>query len=549
MADSVNTNITPVVNKEVIYKLRQDISDLKAKLEAHFGASGSVHEIGTKEYSGFMSPELYNKLLGLQSQLNRARETIIANDVPDNLMLFWYGDANKLPAGYTLCNGSNDTYNFAGKYIKPCISDTASGTTGGTDKFSTIPLPRHRHKFNNYIFSEVWSELAGSVGQGVGVKRKSVGNLLGSGAGGSTTQYPLYYQDTTKYVGTQSTPSISVTPPYVALHVIRRDTEPTIYTPDGVGTIKINIGKTIPAGWLELNGDWVDAGYYKAIYRYAASNNLVASESTYTTTINETGACGYFAYRQDTNLLRLPTMKGIVKLRGIDAKNESAAQEKGHHYHGMGPMWDNNGKWGRLSYSTSEYAPNAKGWFWNGRGGHDTYEDPPNDGAIITSHEISVGSTGNGEVCDSLNVNLIIRAFHEEAATTSYASTEVMNLGFEDDLSVVTEVDDMASTVLATYDSISYDNPEITGWRIEPGGRLHVWGEQNVSCRGTSKVVFPVTFMDKVFSLNVTNVDDENTNVRVTVVDKSGFEVSLDLKDEKFLNMETVKVRFSASGV
>lgn len=513
------TTIAPAITKERIYEMRKEITDLKALLESHFGSAGDSHVVGTLDHPGFMSKELYAKLLGFQAQIDAARRTIEANDVPEHLMLYWYGDVNKIPAGYKLCTGSNNTLNLSSLYIKPCVTDAAAGHIGGTDKLSEIPLPRHRHAFPNYVDCEVWKELAWAIEGNANTKRKAVGNLRGSECSKSATTYPLYYDDTTASTGSSSLPSIKVTPSYVALHVIRRDTNPVIYTSEGIGTVRINLNSVIPTGWLEMNGDWVDAEYYKALHRYAASNGLVISSAQWTSTYNSSGTVPYFAYDATNKLLRLPLMRGMLKLRGLDAAPNSPAQAKGKHFHGMGPMWNNNGQWGRLAYSVSEYPSGSTGWYWNGKGGHSTYNYPPDAGDIITSQEFTVGTTGNGEVCDSMNVNLIIRAFHEEAASLIDSTAAAMDMGFEDEAAVLTEIEDIITTPVNGIQSLSNSDPN--GWRIEPGGRLFTWGEYEVISTGTIFIPFTVGFTSEIYNISVKNVSSGYTNVSIVNFDKN----------------------------
>ena len=514
------TTIAPTITKERIVELRTNIVALKNKLEAHFGSRADAHVEGTLDYPGFMSSKLYSELLGVQAEIDKARKAVESNDVPAGLMLYWYGDAAKVPEGYKLCNGSNDTLRFDDRYIKPCIVDKNTGSVGGTDKLNEIPLPRHRHAFQNYCESEVYSELAGR-GNSL-TKRKSFGGLCGSECSGTWNIYPLCYTDYTGYTGSTATPSIKVVPPYVALHIIKREPENVIYTADGVGTVKINLGKTIPVGFLELNGDWVDATYYVALYRYASSHGLLVTEAEYNSMVNSTGSCGSFVYNDSTKMLRLPLMRGILKFRGIDGAESSKSTPKGSHFHGMGPMWDNNGNWGRLSYTGVGYPSGAKGWYWNGRGGHSTYEEPPYDGAIITSYEINVGTTGNGEICDSMNVSLIICAFHEYASTMASAAV-VEDFGFEDEAAALDEIGVITSSV--SPQDMAYSNPEEIGWRIEPGGRIFTWGFHSVETSGTQTIPFPIGFENAVFNVSVNNASCGYTDVHVVSVDNNGFTV------------------------
>ncbi|HWL56260.1 MAG TPA: hypothetical protein VNQ78_06230 [Paracoccus sp. (in: a-proteobacteria)] len=70
--------------------------------------------------------------------------------VPVGAILMWSGDPSKLPAGWVLCDGQNNTPNLLGRFIvgyQPGNPDYAVGKTGGAEKhtLTLAEMPAHNH--------------------------------------------------------------------------------------------------------------------------------------------------------------------------------------------------------------------------------------------------------------------------------------------------------------------------------------------------------------------------------------------------------------------
>jgi len=70
--------------------------------------------------------------------------------VPVGAILMWSGDPSKLPPGWVLCDGENNTPNLLGRFIvgyQPGNPDYAVGKTGGAEKhtLTLAEMPTHNH--------------------------------------------------------------------------------------------------------------------------------------------------------------------------------------------------------------------------------------------------------------------------------------------------------------------------------------------------------------------------------------------------------------------
>ena len=86
-------------------------------------------------------------------------------------------------------------------------------------------------------------------------------------------------------------------------------------------------------------------------------------------------------------------------------------------------------------------------------------------------------------------------------------------------------------TANASYNDMTYSNPEEIGWRIEPGGRIHTWGFHVVETSGVQTVNFPVGFELAAFSVSVTNESSGCTDVHINSIDCNGFTFIASMED------------------
>jgi len=49
--------------------------------------------------------------------------------LPSGSIIMWSGPQSTIPSGWHLCDGTNGTYDFRGRYAVGCASDIANGAT------------------------------------------------------------------------------------------------------------------------------------------------------------------------------------------------------------------------------------------------------------------------------------------------------------------------------------------------------------------------------------------------------------------------------------
>lgn len=523
-----------VVVRDKIPELRAAISNLANELGNHIGSVGSdAHVIGDLTQPGFMSPELYDFLIGFQDKIDALQDAVDLAALPNNSMLYWAGSDDSVPEGFKVCNGSDNAPDARDRFILGANSDSDVGETGGQQNLdlSNLPIPRHTHTFNNYCQCEVYTELTSAVSRSPGTSiRNTGGGWRGSNSESDGSTYPLYYTDTTNSSGSSVSGSdanvVNLEPSYFTLKTIMKSTEEPQYAADSVGTVHISFGTTIPEGCLELNGQQVDASAYNALYNYARLNSLIIDSAKYTSILNEYGSAPYFAFNEETNLLKIPTIKSVIAGSALYDTKYNAPTVQSEHYHGLGKMRNNNGYWGRRSYSGATYPSGTTAWFWNGSGGLGSgTSSMETSGDVIVSYPIHVGATGNGEACDSLNVVCSIRAYHPGAVDLSTTMTlaeddpETLSLTAATAMSVLTEDE----TVVADYGSVADE----AGWLREANGLQEVWGHTEAGDSATFTISYPLSFNNEIFYIDVHNQNGSKSNV--TVVDFSLTSVTLNL--------------------
>ena len=169
----------------------------------------------------------------------------------------------------------------------------------------------------------------------------------------------------------------------------------------------------------------------------------------------------------------------------------------GLHFHGLGRMQNNNGNWGRYSYSGATYPSGTSGWFRNGSGGTGTSGGPDSSGDIITSYNI--GDSSKAPKPASINIVLCIRYTVDNQATA-------VAIGSEEAVAAVNTLTAKIAEVETAYNVNCH--LDTIGWQVYNSGIIREWGrtEPGVSM-GT--IVFPIAF----------NADTPPYAIKVTLVD------------------------------
>lgn len=499
-----DTLVDQVVLRTKVVALRAQVAELADALRTHIRSAGDAHPLATETSPGFMSKELYSKLLSYQGLIDGLKAAIKEDEVPVGSMLWYYDNPANVPDDYVLCDGTNGTLNFADRFVLGTNVTKEIGNMGGENTIHGMPLPRHRHSIRNYVDVEVASELSAyTLPSNSNVKMITSGNKLGWECSKTYNSYPCCYDDYTQYAGSGSTSqSLNVKPPYIALHVIKRQDTELPVVEDGVGTLSIHVNSTLPVGVYACDGQQVSTLLYPDILRYAQNANLLRTQTEYTSALNAYGSAPFFVYDSENNLLRLPTIRNVLKIHN-DGSIGALETKAAPHYHGMGNMINNNGVWGRYNYTTT-YPSGTTGYFWNGSGGGGTESAPVTQGSVIVSYDINLGNTGNGLVTHSTNCVVGIRVYHSttNSASVMSANTTVQSENIGNDVS--TESIALAELGIEELRA-KYRNLDLLGtpgYHIEPEGLTSTWSQ--VLCGdGDLSLTLPITFSDKPVHLDV----------------------------------------------
>ena len=500
-----------VVVKERIPELRNNLEEVAQKIRDHIGSRGDTHVVGTAEHPGFMDKDLYNKLVGFESQIADLRKRAEASVLPEGSMLYWSKGETEIPEGFVLCTGNNDTLDMRGKFVMEAKSDSEYAEVTGRDSVDSteFPVPRHTHTFNNYVFAERWKEISGYSD----VQLKYYDNRLGSHANWyEETVWPSAYYDSTQTTvreyDSSSQKSVDIVPPYKSLAVIKKTSQRAPKVADGVGTIHIVISKNIPEGLLELNGSLVSKTLYGGLYKYAVNANLVLSESAWTSYKNKYGSVPYFGESSVEGMVHLPVIQESCMAANEPSGDPSTAEinVSSKHYHAIGSWSNNNGRWGWLDYSNATYPTGSTGIGWNGSNGGSGpgSGDPPATGHCITSENIDVGTPGNGKVCDMNNLTFAIRAYHPEYVTFTT----------EDENAVIT----LAAMTNKAVTALSSDPDSIgDNWLENVDGTMSVWGSQ----RASETIMLPRAMKTRILSVNLrnTNPDSDQPTIKALTLE------------------------------
>ena len=504
--------VDQTVLRTKVTALRLQVAELAEALRSHIRAAGNAHPLADESTPGFMSKELYSKLLSYQGLIDGLKAAIKADEVPVGSMLWYYNSPSTIPSGYVLCDGNNNTLNFADRYVLGTNVTKEIGNTGGANTISNIPLPRHRHSIRNYVDVENSSELNSyTLPSNSAVKIITSNNKLGSNAGGTYNSYPCCYTDYTQYAGSVTTgQTLNIKPPYIALHVIKRQDDDLPVVTDGVGTLNLYLNNSLPIGVYPCDGQQVSTLLYPDILRYAQNTNLIRTQAEYTSAINTYGSAPYFVYDSTNNLLRLPTIRNVLKISN-DGSVGAIATTESPHYHGMGDMRNNNGVWGRLSYSTT-YPSGTKGYFWNGSGGGSTTAEPVTSGSVIVSYNIDLGNTGNGLVTHSTNCVVGIRIYHPSSEASP----------------VDTESIELAEAAIEVLKS-KYTNKDLLGtpgFHIEDTGITATWSQ--VACGdGDISITLPITFSSTPIHAEVQYKGTTRASVKIIAITEASLHIKV----------------------
>ena len=274
-----------------------------------------------------------------------------------------------------------------------------------------------------------------------------------------------------------------------------------------VGDIILCLGNNVPAGYISLGeGTSLLRSSYSELWSWAQKNTEVLTDDAWNTEFNTNGSCAYFSSGDGSTTFRLPKIQSILKANAsgtVGAFNKAIF--KSTHFHGLGKMDNNNGIWGRLSYSNATYPAGSTGYFWNGSGGHSTTSTPDYSGDIITSNDMTnTSGSDNTEAPTPASVNIVlaIRYTTEHQATATILSESTTVAAMNDLANAVSSSGNIAPNLLQLDD---------TGYILYSWGELRQWG---IGSEGvlTETIAFPVEFGSlPPTHINITIEDPDNS--------------------------------------
>lgn len=269
-----------------------------------------------------------------------------------------------------------------------------------------------------------------------------------------------------------------------------------------VGDIIIILGSVVPAGYLSLGeGTEVNRTEYADLWSWAQSNTTVISESEWQRENTSHGTVAKFSSGNGSTTFRLPKITSILKAVALaDAGKFNEAVFNDVHYHGLGKMRNNNGYWGRYSYSGATYPSGTAAWFWNGRGGNGTGTTPDAAGDIITS--LNIGGSSEPPSPATVGVTLCIRYTTDYQATATALNTAALATSVN---SLVSTMSDVATAYNVTRQLGT------NGYQVYESGLIKNWGRTDKG-QGEGVIVFSLAFKEGTSPYNI----------KTTVVDPSG---------------------------
>ena len=267
-----------------------------------------------------------------------------------------------------------------------------------------------------------------------------------------------------------------------------------------VGDITLTLGLNPPAGFLSLGeGLVLNRTQYSELWTWAQSNMKIITESEWQQLANaQDGNCGFFSSGDGSTTFRLPKIISLLKLSELaNVGNYNKSEYSNLHFHGLGRMQNNNGNWGRYSYSGAKYPSGTSGWFWNGSGGTSASGRPDSSGDIITSYNI--GDSGKAPRPASINIVLCIRYTVNNQATA-------VAIGSEEAVAAVNALTAKIADVETAYNINCH--LDTIGWQVYNSGIIREWGQTEPGI-SMGTIVFPIAFNAETppYSIKVTLVD------------------------------------------
>ena len=127
-------------------------------------------------------------------------------DFPSGVIVMWRGHADKIPDGWVLCDGTNQTPDLRGRFVLGASDERFPGSRGGEEKhrLSIDEMPRHSHDIRHSVGPSSY----GTSDRGNGIYNPNIESITYVGLSSSSHE--------------GSSAAHNNMPPYYCLHFIMK---------------------------------------------------------------------------------------------------------------------------------------------------------------------------------------------------------------------------------------------------------------------------------------------------------------------------------------
>lgn len=184
----------------------QSLANYYTKSETNTAISNATNDMATKTWvnnQGFLKQHQSLANYYTKTEVDDKISQAASDTMPIGSIIMFGKPQNQIPSGWHICDGTSGTPDLRGRFIVGASGESDTdynrGTTGGIQKniinSSDIPIPSHKHSFEDFYVFETWDPLAEARDDG---KLVGYSTLPGSKGGltriSSTSTYYGNYQ-------------------------------------------------------------------------------------------------------------------------------------------------------------------------------------------------------------------------------------------------------------------------------------------------------------------------------------------------------------------
>lgn len=186
----------------------QSLANYYTKSETNTAISNATNDMATKTWvnnQGFLKQHQSLTNYYTKTEVDDKITQAVSDTMPIGSIIMFGKPQNQIPSGWHICDGTSGTPDLRGRFIVGASGESSTdynrGTTGGIQKniinSSDIPIPSHKHSFEDFYVFETWDPLAEARDEG---KLAGYSTLSGSKGGltrisSISTYYGNYQSD------------------------------------------------------------------------------------------------------------------------------------------------------------------------------------------------------------------------------------------------------------------------------------------------------------------------------------------------------------------